>query len=296
MKDADLSKLFKTLYLADTEDAVDTVIKQYTEIFSQENWFPLGGNQSNFGVIENFGHLKISNSSNIYKYSNSKKFDLVYEMINETTIGKANLNVLNTSWDYGYHLLYDTKSSYTNVAGSIRISEADTFINNIINLPSEVNVSEFNSELVDDLSKVNMDTKEIVYNITNGKISGIINIKNVFISKLRNIGMNKCFNMLIDSNIYLGNLTLDDYINSYIETNTLPLYTVSGVDVYKKIQKNNTKFSITSYDVGLMDNLGFINTKDISINNSGKYMVTFTYGLNLQNNIELNFNVILKLT
>ena len=45
--------LFKELYFAQTEDDVDKVINNHPDIFKQENWYPLSGNENNFGVIEN---------------------------------------------------------------------------------------------------------------------------------------------------------------------------------------------------------------------------------------------------
>jgi len=48
-----MKQLFKELYFAQTEDDVDKVINNHSDIFKQENWFPLGGNENNFGVIEN---------------------------------------------------------------------------------------------------------------------------------------------------------------------------------------------------------------------------------------------------
>ena len=47
------SVLFKELYFAKTEDEIDKVIKARPDIFKQENWYPLGGNENNFGIIEN---------------------------------------------------------------------------------------------------------------------------------------------------------------------------------------------------------------------------------------------------
>ena len=44
---------FKELYFARTEDEIDKVINARPEIFKQENWYPLGGNENNFGIIEN---------------------------------------------------------------------------------------------------------------------------------------------------------------------------------------------------------------------------------------------------
>lgn len=46
-------ELFEKLFNAPTEDEVDKVIQTYPDIFKQENWFPLGDNESFFGVIEN---------------------------------------------------------------------------------------------------------------------------------------------------------------------------------------------------------------------------------------------------
>lgn len=45
--------LFENLFLAKNEEEVDEVIASHPEIFRQENWYPLGGNENNFGVIEN---------------------------------------------------------------------------------------------------------------------------------------------------------------------------------------------------------------------------------------------------
>ena len=46
-------QLFKELYFSKTEDEIDEVIKAYPETFKQENWYPLEGNENNFGIIEN---------------------------------------------------------------------------------------------------------------------------------------------------------------------------------------------------------------------------------------------------
>ena len=48
-----IKQLFRELYFAETEDEVDKVLEAHPDIFIQENWCPLGGNENNFGVIEN---------------------------------------------------------------------------------------------------------------------------------------------------------------------------------------------------------------------------------------------------
>ena len=45
--------LFWKLYSACREEEVQEVIESYPNIFRQANWYPYGGNESNFGVVEN---------------------------------------------------------------------------------------------------------------------------------------------------------------------------------------------------------------------------------------------------
>ena len=49
----DLRRLFEALYYAATEDDLDRIINAHPDIFRPENWYPLGSNENNFGVIEN---------------------------------------------------------------------------------------------------------------------------------------------------------------------------------------------------------------------------------------------------
>lgn len=45
--------IFNELFAANTEDEVDQVVQMYAEIFKSENWYPLGQNYSNYGVVKN---------------------------------------------------------------------------------------------------------------------------------------------------------------------------------------------------------------------------------------------------
>ena len=53
MDNTELKELFLKLYFAPTEQGVEEVLNSNPILFQQENWFPLGNNPSNFGVIEN---------------------------------------------------------------------------------------------------------------------------------------------------------------------------------------------------------------------------------------------------
>ncbi|MGH7801271.1 MAG: hypothetical protein ACREOW_11705 [Thermodesulfobacteriota bacterium] len=48
-----LESLFNSLYFAQTEEGIDKLIIKHPQIFKQENWYPLGGNENTFAVIEN---------------------------------------------------------------------------------------------------------------------------------------------------------------------------------------------------------------------------------------------------
>lgn len=49
----DLTKLFFSLFNSENEDEVEKVIETNAQVFQQTNWYPLGGDESLFGVIEN---------------------------------------------------------------------------------------------------------------------------------------------------------------------------------------------------------------------------------------------------
>ena len=48
-----MRQLFNRLHFVQTEDEVDKIINAYPDLFTHQNWYPLGGNENNFGVIEN---------------------------------------------------------------------------------------------------------------------------------------------------------------------------------------------------------------------------------------------------
>lgn len=46
-------ELFKLLYFSPTEEDVEGIITKHPDIFKDENWFPLGGNENMFGIVRN---------------------------------------------------------------------------------------------------------------------------------------------------------------------------------------------------------------------------------------------------
>ena len=48
-----MEKLFFELFKAQTESEVEKILLKYPDLFKSENWYPIGANDSNFGIIEN---------------------------------------------------------------------------------------------------------------------------------------------------------------------------------------------------------------------------------------------------
>jgi len=48
-----MKELFEQLYFSAKEQDVEKIIQQFKDIFKNENWVPIGGNESNFSIIEN---------------------------------------------------------------------------------------------------------------------------------------------------------------------------------------------------------------------------------------------------
>lgn len=62
-------QIFKALYFAKDEEELIQVIQKYPNVFKDENWKPLGGNQSNYAIVKNQQAIPIA--SLIEKVTNS---------------------------------------------------------------------------------------------------------------------------------------------------------------------------------------------------------------------------------
>lgn len=49
----DIKKLFADLYASQTENQLEFIINHNSILNDPKNWFPIGKNESNYGIIEN---------------------------------------------------------------------------------------------------------------------------------------------------------------------------------------------------------------------------------------------------
>lgn len=84
-----ITEIFNLLFQAGTEQALDEVLDKFPEIFANpNNWYPLGGNENSFGVIENQQSAPIA--SLIEKITNSIDAILMKKCLEQGIDPKSN--------------------------------------------------------------------------------------------------------------------------------------------------------------------------------------------------------------
>ena len=192
-------------------------------------------NIDGFMKLTNFSHIKISNTK-ILDLESDEEFEPRYEIANEIAIGRSDYDLLNSNWDFGFHHRYTDKATKVPVAGTLRIEEDSSFIAKIVNLRTNIELEEYNIAQVRDVTKVNLDNYEIVYQENDSVIRGRINVKNALTSFLLQDGISAKFEeFLVAQPKYIGNFeTIEDYVKEYIKLNIVKLYEILEIEFYTK--------------------------------------------------------------
>lgn len=257
-----------------------------------------------FLKIQNFNHIKIANNK-ILSLEADNEFDPKYELIDEIAIGRADYDLLSSNWDYGFHYRYSDKKTKNPVSGTLRIEEDDTFISKLINLRSNIELENYNSIKVDDLTSVNVDDIEIAYTENELNIEGIINIENVITSFLLSDGIiNKFNDFLSTGSEFIGNYeTIEDYVKEYISINVLKLYEIENVEFFEKEDKslveNSSNTNTNAIEFRFLTdkerfNLGYKPNKNLEINKSKRLILTFNFSKRLNSGLLISPKVKIK--
>lgn len=254
----------------------------------------LNNSHSDFGIIKNFNYLKvIENNIMLLDQGN-----LVYPLIDEVSISQKDLQIFSSNWDWGFHQKNISKIESTPVAGSFRVSEDNSFMNKVLNVPFAIELNNYelfnigNSELKD----INIDNYQIVIKETADNISGLINIKNVLLKYLIDDGADTKFKeFLIDDSQYLNKLNLDQYIQSYLETNILRLYTIDKTEFYIQRTKESNEITFNFIDDETRNSEGYSLLKDISIQKLDNLVIQFTLRKESNNGFKISPSIKIKL-
>ncbi len=244
-------------------------------------------NIENFLKLDNFSHIKIANTK-ILELESDEEFEPKYEIANEIAISRSDYDLFNSNWDFGFHHLYTDKSTNKPVSGTLRIEEDYSFIAKIINLRDMIELEEYSIDKVNDVSKVNLDDYEIVYQDNNSSISGRINVNNVLISYLLQDGISAKFTeFLVDQPGYIGNFeTIEDYVKEYIRLNITKLYEIVEVEFYTKEDKTLDEQSLqlnqNSIEFRLLDDSdrfdqGYKLNRNMEINKLDRFTLGFEF-------------------
>lgn len=233
-------------------------------------------NIDSFLKISNFSHIKIANTK-ILDLESDAEFEPRYEIADEIAIGRSDYDLLNSNWDFGFHYRYTNKSTKVPVAGTLRIEEDYSFIAKVINLRDTIELEEYTINKVDDVTKVNLDNYEIVYQDNDNSVSGKINVKNALISYLIQDGIAAKFNEFLEATPeYIGNFeTIEDYVKEYINLNIIKLYEIIEIEFYTKEDKTLDGESSNANQ----DEIQFVLLDDAS---------RFDQGYKLNRNMEIN--------
>ena len=253
----------------------------------------------NFFTIPEFYLVKYAESK-ILDFEDSNTYLPIYPLINESPIDKTSYNTLSSSWDFNYHRLYTTKTDYTLIPGSRRITEDYSFVSKLINLPMSLTAESFNAvqvtttnfEITDAQFKqltINGQTVDIIYAIYQNEVKFKINLeliisKALIINGLR-FQFNKFFrkdanNILTTDPLVFGTLTQEQYLLNYCNANLSKLYTLATAEFYIKFIPNRpgpptnlVNFSQVSY-ADLLPNGYSLDSDLIQINNTGSAILT----------------------
>lgn len=248
-----------------------------------------------FGIIKNFGHLKISDSK-ILELQDDITYLPLYELIDEIAVDHADLNIFIGDWEFGFHKKYINKDLYSNVAGSLRIEEDDIFVNKVMHLPDPVYLNDYKPTIVPNADIVNVEDYEIAYSEDRTAYYGFINLRNVLVSYLVNDGADAQFKeFLVDNPEYLGKLTIDEYIEQYMLINIVGLYEIELVQMHLKTDYDKTGLSFVNLTDYEREELGYRVSKDVSITTKDQLVVNFRINKNIGHGISISPEIKIKL-
>jgi hypothetical protein len=232
----------------------------------------------------------------------------VYPTIGEVAIGKNQMFLLSSNWDWGFHQKYSSSTAFSPVSGAARVEEDECFLGKVISLRDEIELESFEVQLLTEnqqLADVDLSQVEIVAKESANSLDGFINLNNVITRYLILDGISAKFNeFLINSYEYIGNFdSIDGYVREYIRLNILRLYDVSSVEFFSR---NNASLSAAQGALGangiqfvfLNDQdrfkLGYSNLKNVRINKPEKLILNFRIQKQLDSGLDISPKVKIK--
>jgi hypothetical protein len=242
----------------------------------------------NFFIMPEFSFVKYSETQ-ILDLESSTKYKAQYPLIGESPIDTDSYNCLSSSWDFGYHYKYLTKTQKVKIAGTNRITEDYSFASKLLNVPTEFTAESFNTQQltnsefeITDSAFAKLESNgsivDIAYSVYQTEIKLKINLANIIAKTLIDAGLRVEFekffvdslgNPLVTDLALIGELTLEQYLLAYCKANLVKLYELDIIDFYEKPDHSlvDNSLSIAQVPYSQLDDLDYSLIKEVKINN-----------------------------
>ena len=247
---------------------------------------------NDFGIIQNMFYHKISNNPKILLLSDSANPSL-YPLINEIAIDKKRFNIFKSNWDDNYYNTYTTNIYNNSLKGTRNMIESKSFLGSkVMTIPTEIVLDNFitsqtiqlQSNINSNINSLNVnrntvleellesDTNEIFGTSSNLEFVLTIDLSKRIIRYIKDNGIGKNFDDLLELYSSGDDTLLDDDINSYITNNILNRYKISDIKIFIKSNDTNTFNFNTSFDELISSN--YLRTKNFNRVDNNDFNIT----------------------
>lgn len=207
-----------------------------------------------FGQIKNLFYHKVNTEdpSSVLELSNESAFNSLYPLINETGISKRDFYIFSSNWEPGYFRKSLDKNTTEIVIGTKSMKEKKSFFGSkYLKTPNQIvldtlSPSDFVESAIKQPSIVDGD---FMYKEDSTKIELSLFIRKRLIQFLFN-PIKETFQKYVNEEFSFGEEdTIDDDVIKYIESNILPQYKISTIDLYTKRERSEKP---TNYQTAML--------------------------------------------
>jgi len=200
----------------------------------------LGINKESFGLVKNLNYYKYS-GINPFRIDPQSGYKLEYPLIGETPIDRRDVSIFESTWDPGRYRKYSSSLSYEELPGTKNMTEDKSFFGSKVMKTPETIKQSFQSKYptsIDDVFNSSIELYkgyEILWEQTDTLIKAVLLLDRTAIKHFKTGGVANSFNSLLVSEFGIGSETsLDDDIDSYINSNIINEYEAKEITVYIK--------------------------------------------------------------
>jgi hypothetical protein len=210
---------------------------------------------NDFGVIPDFYMHKVNdvNTSSITQLSLNSSFLPVYPKSGQISIDYKDFYTFKTNWDASYFQKFFEKNTKTDVAGTRSIVEKRSFFGSkVMKIEDSITIETFDAIRANTEEELNVlgrdilkpdNQYEVVYYEDSRKFILDVYLEKRMIQTISELGVYNFFNQYINPLYGFGSEEdIVDDVNGYIQTNIVPRYKLSNLNLYV-LKSGNVKLN-----------------------------------------------------